>query len=66
MQFRFTEFVDELIPGERHDIFNGGICFAELANICVQVLMIDQLYKLIIHYSFEIADAKVISGCRYL
>ncbi len=63
MQRRFAEFTHDSFPRKDRNIFNGRIAFAKLSHVNIQVLMVNQFYKLIIHRSFEIADMKAVLIC---
>ena len=61
MQCCLAEFSDEPVPRKDRDILDGGIGLAESVEIGVQVFVVDQSDKMIVHDSLEISNAKVIS-----
>jgi hypothetical protein len=64
MQLIIAEFAHKLIPRKVCNILNGRIGLEKRSTIGIQILVVNQFYKLIVNYSLKIADTKAASPAR--
>ena len=60
MQTTLPKFADKFFPREYREVFDSRVGVPELRYVGVEILVVEVFYYLVVNYTFEIADTKIL------